>query len=254
MSGPEMRRLLDEGGSDLEQTLLRSARDDAPAPHTRRRTLVALGLGGSIVTATTATAASTTGFALLKWVGLAMLGSALVVGGAKATGVVGDAPSADPIPAAKGQSAVVAQVIEHVAHVESKAVSPAAAEPAAAPEPVAIPEPVQSASEEPKKAKVAAAAPQQPKSTLAEEVAALDKAREALGSDPARALEALEKHQKEFARGALGPEAMELRIEALAAKGDRAAATALANEFLSKYPTSPLASRVRSVVAAQTTP
>src|SRR5262245_14814256 len=76
------RRLIEESGSELELALLRSAKEDAPSPHARRRTLMALGLGAGLVTASSSTAAaSITGLALVKWVGLGVLGGALVVGG-----------------------------------------------------------------------------------------------------------------------------------------------------------------------------
>ncbi len=80
----EPRRLLD-GGSDFEVELLRSARDDGPSPHARRRTMIALGVGtgivGAGVTAATSTAASTGG--ILKWIGIGVVSGGLVVGGAQ---------------------------------------------------------------------------------------------------------------------------------------------------------------------------
>jgi hypothetical protein len=84
---------------------------------------------------------------------------------------------------------------------------------------------------------------------LAAEVALLDKARAALASDPAAALEALDEHARSFPDGALLAEADLVRIEALLATGRRSDATALANSFLSRYPRSPLAKRVRSLLA-----
>ena len=79
-------------------------------------------------------------------------------------------------------------------------------------------------------------------------MAALDRAKAAIQSDPDGALAQLDARGKKF--GILGPEAMVVRLEALAAKGDSARAVAVSNEFLSKYPDSPHASRVRSIVAA----
>src|SRR5690349_11114720 len=77
----EPRRLLEEGGSDVERALLRSARHDAPPAGSRRRALVALGLAGSVgATVTTTTAASTATTALLKWIGVGMLGGMVTVG------------------------------------------------------------------------------------------------------------------------------------------------------------------------------
>ena len=247
---PEMRRLVDEGGSDVELALLRSAAHDAPTPSGKRRTLVALGLGSSIVTATTATAASTTGLALLKWAGLAAIGSVLVLGGAQATGVVGGGPMGGEQHVSKAVVAVHGPAVRAATRA-AQAVPVASADDAAVPAAQA---------EEPEAAKpvakpVAKADDRQaadPRSSLAQEVASLDQAREALAhGDSATALRELEKHQQKFqGSGALGPEAMVLRIEAVSARGDRAATTALANDFLSRFPSSPHAARVRSLLQA----
>jgi TolA-binding protein len=85
--------------------------------------------------------------------------------------------------------------------------------------------------------------------SLTDEVAALDGAREALGGgDPGRALRALDDHDRRFPRGALGPEATVLRVEALAQRGDRAAATRLGAAFLAAHPRSPHAARLRTLL------
>jgi hypothetical protein len=65
-------------------------------------------------------------------------------------------------------------------------------------------------------------------------------------NDPERALESIEKHAREFPRGALGPEFEAQRILALAALGRRDEACALASRFLSRHSSSPLAPQVRA--------
>jgi RNA polymerase sigma-70 factor (ECF subfamily) len=90
---------------------------------------------------------------------------------------------------------------------------------------------------------LAAAAP------LGEELALLDRTREALRDHkPARALTLLERHAKLFPEGgALGPEADVLRIEAWRSSGERERAEQAARRFLKEHPSHPLASHVASL-------
>ena len=87
---------------------------------------------------------------------------------------------------------------------------------------------------------------------LAAEVALLDRARTALGSDAAAALAILDEYKHAFADGALTAEADVLAIEALIAHGERAAAAERAQTFLATYPRSPLTKRVKSLLARAT--
>lgn len=85
---------------------------------------------------------------------------------------------------------------------------------------------------------------------LREEVALMDRARRALAAgDTARALAALDQHQRSFPSGTLGQEAKLLRIEALARSGDRAAARALGERFLSEHPDTPHRKRIQNRLA-----
>jgi TolA-binding protein len=84
---------------------------------------------------------------------------------------------------------------------------------------------------------------------LAAEMASLDTARLALRTKQAElALRALDDYARAFPRGALAPEAMVLRIDALTSRGDRRDAAALAKVFLEAFPKSPLAPRVRAAL------
>jgi outer membrane protein assembly factor BamD (BamD/ComL family) len=86
---------------------------------------------------------------------------------------------------------------------------------------------------------------------LAAELAILDRTKRALeNGDPSGALKQLETHDAQFRDGRLAPEATVLRIEALIASGDTRAAEQRALGFLAKHPKSPLAGRVRALVAA----
>ncbi|NUQ79892.1 MAG: outer membrane protein assembly factor BamD, partial [Polyangiaceae bacterium] len=84
--------------------------------------------------------------------------------------------------------------------------------------------------------------------SLAAEVAALQKAREALAAGrPKKALTELNIYTKRFRGGRLALEAEVLRIEALAQSGERKAAAVLAESFLAAHPSSPYANRVRAI-------
>lgn len=94
-----------------------------------------------------------------------------------------------------------------------------------------------------------------PHSTLTEEIALLDRAREAIARGSASsALAALDEHDRSFPGAALGPEATVLRVEALSLRGDRAAAARLGRAFLAAHPESPHASRLRSILGASAAP
>ncbi len=89
--------------------------------------------------------------------------------------------------------------------------------------------------------------PPPPAPTLEEELAALRDARAALqaGNSDA-ALEQLDRYERRGRR--LRVEATVLRIEALAAAGRSAEATALARRFVVEHPTNPLVDRVRAII------
>jgi|GEM_PF-2874302 len=85
--------------------------------------------------------------------------------------------------------------------------------------------------------------------SLGEEIALVEKAREALrGGDPAACLSVLELHRKGVRGGVLTPEATILRIDALRALGQRARASREAARFVHDYPESPLVEHVRELL------
>jgi hypothetical protein len=238
-------RLLD-GGSDFEVELLRSAIGDGPSRHSRKRTMIALGLGtgivGAGVTAATSTAASTGG--ILKWIGIGVVSGGLVVGGAQQAVHMGAPPHLEI--AVKGP---VAHEAHRVALAPNRPWMKRSVE-----TPIESPPPSEVADAEPEKpavlAPIAPIASKKNGPSLSDEVKELDRARAALNSgDASRAIEALDQHDKQFGTALLGPEAMVLRIEALSARGDKNGAAALANQFLAVYPHSAYASRVRSLLA-----
>jgi hypothetical protein len=88
-------------------------------------------------------------------------------------------------------------------------------------------------------------------STLAAEVAALERAQAALAGDDAElALRALDRYQARFPRGRLSSEETVLRVRALLAAGDRDRAGALAESFSAAHPGSSYARRMGDLVRA----
>jgi outer membrane protein assembly factor BamD (BamD/ComL family) len=87
--------------------------------------------------------------------------------------------------------------------------------------------------------------------SLLQEVAFLDRAREALlAGDPGRALAALDAYERARVGTRLAAEATLLRIESLLANGERARAAGLAEEFLRAHPETPVADRMRAIIHA----
>jgi len=247
----EPQRLLQEG-DELTRSLLRSARDDAPSPHARRKTVVALGLAsgvGATVTAATATSTASTlakssaTAALLKWIGVGVLGGVVTVGAVE----VVQSKSAPVV-------TTTAQTAPNAVPPSPKAIKAAApAQPRAADEPPAAETPAQAVEPpaRPAGAPKASAKPAE-KASLADEVAAIDAARVALGSGNApAALRALDDHDRRFPGGALGQEATVLRIQALVQRGDRASAMRIGRAFLDAYPRSPHVPRIRTLLSLE---
>jgi outer membrane protein assembly factor BamD (BamD/ComL family) len=88
-------------------------------------------------------------------------------------------------------------------------------------------------------------------SALSVELELIDSARRALAQgnqSPRAALHKLDEYRRRFPNGRLRTEATILRIEALMAAGDRAAASRLAKSVLDRAPNSPYARRVRSLL------
>ncbi|MEJ7733480.1 MAG: outer membrane protein assembly factor BamD [Polyangiaceae bacterium] len=261
------RPLLEDGGTDLERTVLRSGLDEQPPRRLLERTLTTVGVTAGVVTAaaTTTGAASaaavgakagaiSTAWFVVKCLGIGLGAAAL---GAGAVRVV--TPMETTAGAAHG--------VERVANVAASAqvaalASPERAAPAAdAPGDPAAPSEVPSGADgrptgagagagaaAGESAAASVAAPEARASTLAGETALIDAARKALnGGDASRALALLDQHGQEFAGGVLAQEAEILRIRALYARGDRATAATRARRFLARNPGSPHAERLRGI-------
>jgi hypothetical protein len=87
-------------------------------------------------------------------------------------------------------------------------------------------------------------------SSLRDEIALLDRARDALQEKAAnQALGLLAQYTRRFAHGSLVPEAAALHIDALAMQGDAARANEEARRFLHTYPQHPLSQRMERWIA-----
>lgn len=226
-------RLINES-SDFERELLRAGRSDAMSAESRRAILGALGIGGTLVAAGTIAAG-------IKASGGKGLLTALGIGGVSAIGVVGvwaglnlteAAPVPVPVPPLARNPAPRSLVVE--------------AKPAPeAPPPVEVvtPDALAPSKETPARAANTVSDP------LSLELSAIESARSALARrEYSRALRLLDEHRKRFPKAHLMAEATVLRIEALAASGEKQAAARLGKAFLARDPNGPYARRVRSLI------
>lgn len=198
----DLRKLLHEG-DEFERSLLDAAIDPDEERAREERTLAALGLGGPAGPGPGDGGATGGGAAVAKWLAFAAAGGAIVAGGI-AFRPKTEAPIAPPTFAPAMQEAPVA-VASAPPTLET---TPLASESVPVPSapPVVVNRPLPSAS----------APPQKPTtSTLAEEIRALDRARSALrAGDKERAKLELDRYDREFPFGSLGPEAKALRARA----------------------------------------
>jgi|SRR5579859_1934981 len=263
---------------DLERRLLDAARIERPNARSRERTMIAIASGaalGSLTASSAAATVATSGAAGTGTIGGAKLAGAVsFMGVAKAVAVgaisgavaLGAAqkiqePRHAPPPAAQVEAPVETRsdptrpkLATDPPHVDETAEPMPEApafepnRPAKASPPVAVvhvegapipsPERVSPSSD-----RLA--------SSLADEVARLDRVRDALlSADPNRALAMLDDYQRAVPTSTLSAEATLLRIEALVQKGERDRAAGLAAEFLRAHPESPVADRMRAIVHA----
>ena len=235
----EPTRLIDEPGNDeLESSLLRLARSEGPSPEGRRRILAGIAAAGATgvasQTAEAAGKATSKGVTAVKW---GLLGvAALAVPAALLLGEQNPHPSKLAPPSALQAPATEVKAPVTPAQVEGPA-------PVSLDDLPALPAPAQPGG---------AASGAKTQGSLAEEVAQLQKAKLALtGGNAGQALAELNTYAQRFPRPRLGAEATVVRIEALLASGDTTRAKALAESFLAKNPSSPYATRLRSLTGAK---
>jgi len=268
------RRLLDETSDPTEQLLLRAVKSENLPREGRERIMASFGLAGAGLSAGASTkAAVATSHApkaagpangahasllhavTVKWVGLCALGlvpAAVMLARTRSDSTAERASSIDaPAPVIfttpTAARPVMAKEEDGALAREARQSSPTLAqgsglrlEPstAVAPRPARRPH---------------TNAPEVTTTSLTQEVDALRVVRSALdGGDAAGALAELDRFERRFAGGRLAPEAMALRIEGLAMRGDVNAARTQADHFDTAYPDSPYRTRLHSILAAAT--
>lgn len=237
-------RLRQSGGLQLEQRLLNAAAGEEPSRELIERMARTIGVAvptavppaalrpeTSVPDATSVTHGAATGSgSLAAWVtgGVAVLGvaGALLVGRTDA-----DEPRVKP-------------ALTAASAAPPTAMSP----PAAVPQTISEP-PRELAPATPQRGNRAAAPDRRSvepaPADLAGQIALLDAARDAVAAGAgARALELVRQYQTTYPAGSFGPEAAAIRIEALLKLGRSAEAKALAERFVARHRSSPLAERV----------
>lgn len=266
---------LADGHSELVKTMLHAARDDSPSDAALQRTLTALGAGtailgasasvtgaaavggasgggssaGTVVGASGVAAAATKagglGLLTVKWVGIGVVGGLLTAGVAdRITAHDTPTPVAAAAPALPAATSPVA--VPLAAHRTGEAAPPAAVADNAKER---IDRTTAVKSETFDKPRADSHAP------LAAEVAAVDRARDAVAKgDAERALRELDAYERQFGEQRLAPEALYLRMEALMRRGDLKGARASANRLIATDPNGPHTARARAVLSSPVTP
>jgi hypothetical protein len=230
MSGPP--RLRDSAGP--AQRLLRSAALDVPSATSRRKLMAFTGTAAAgVATSGLASAGvSTLGKSVLLWVGIGSVG-----GGALAYTASELSQPSRPV-AAEARPAKLP---------EAPAAEPVTALPVVPSEPPVEPAPAALSKVAPHVAPSAPSAAHAPAPSLFEELRVIESARAAAGrGDAGAALAALDNYDRSFPGGQFAPEALALRVEALASGGNGVRARELADEFARRYPRHPLRSRVNA--------
>jgi hypothetical protein len=226
------RLLASADATDLEKQLL-SSWDERPSMAARTKTLTMLGVGATTVAGAAAgisiapKAAAAGWLAMAKWTAVGVLAIGATAAG---VGIATRHHDGDLV-----RAPVATTVTAHAP------VPPVVADTA----PTTIELPTETAHHAPQAHVVA----QPAASTLAEQVAALDRARVALDAhDGARARKLVDNYESEYPSGAFTQEAEVVRVEALVRDGNRAEAERAGKRFLAAYPKSPHAARVRTLL------
>lgn len=258
------RRLIDEGLDDFERNLLAAGRRDSMPQGSRLRIMAGLGLGALVPG--TAVAAGAKGAAKGTLFGLASAtGVKVAVGGAVGAIAIWSSVALVDRSGPSG-SEVTPPAAVHVEQMPRAERAPAPIEeqvqaPTETPtlddgaEEAELPNEAEAIEEREERA-VGSRAHGPSKSTatddLGRELASLDRARSALRSgDAAGCLRLLGEHSRKFPKQRMAVEASVLRIEALSASGNAAAAGRAGRVFLAKHPKGPYAQRVRSLIGAE---
>jgi hypothetical protein len=262
----DVKRWVADGASEPVQRLIAAARDEQPGEAGMQRTLVALGVGSAVVTGAShaaggagaatlakgATGASTLAL-VTKWSAIGAVGAMTTFGAVEVTthAFTPAAPPAAAVAASPKASSVratpPAATVSPIDPEDTTEVDPADPEPAdtaQATAPAVRTAPSGAADRTPVEHAESAAASER----ILEEVRAIDRARSALARGDGRGtIDALDGYRSGFSERRFEPEALYLRMEALARLGDAAGAKAAAQRLLTSFPNAPQAARARVV-------
>jgi hypothetical protein len=241
MTAPRTR--IAEGATDFERDLLRSWEKEQPSDAAREGALALVGTASTAAAAGLKAATSGAGSMAPKAaaLGLGALGKWVLVG----AGVVALAVTGATVQYVRSPPKETPVTVSAAAPVVASIAAPLPSSPPT--EAPSAPAPLPPAATSPSSPTVLE--PRPPALGLGQQVAALDRARDALASgNAAGALRFVDEYDRQFPRGALAQEATALRIEALLQQGNRDAAVHLADRFLASNPRSPHAARIRLLV------
>lgn len=260
----DLEPMLRGGAHPEEARLLRSAELDVPPPGGKSRmiTLLGVGAGGAVTAAAAQTHAAVTTGVVSKWLAVGALAGSVTTGSLEVARWYATEASRTPVMQAAGVKQGAPPAV-----AESRATADLPMVEAAPPrlEPAAPPSPRVGAGSRERAGAARASVELEPEKgspplpatapslepSLANEVAAIDRARAALvAHDSPRALSALEDHARAFTRPRLAPEALLIRVEALLMLRRDDEARALGERYLRLNPRSSHAQRIRSLLDA----
>jgi hypothetical protein len=239
---------LDAGATDAELAILRAGAAEEPPEHRRQKLAALLGVSAGLSASATAAGSKAAALSSMKALGAHVGAKWLVlvsVGAiAGASAIVYRHRTAATAPAPANGTAV------------SRAELPT--EKAAEPDPqpaltdapsVTVPANRQGSATKAPQTSAAEPSTRSGAKSIGLEIEKLDGVRRALRANaPAEALRLLEAYDREHAGGVLAQEAVLLRIEALAAAGNTAAARSVAERFLKDNPKTPHRRRISTLV------
>ena len=243
MTNHDFEPLLRGAANDRERSLLESAKDDASRPGAREQTLAALGV--PVVASSERWSdrlVRTAGASYFHGVGLVVLAGAAI--GVTSLAFADRTPSTADAPAAVAALAlpVASAGTDHVENDDGVVKAPAVT-PDSLPNAPALDTP-------PRRAVPVGAGASASSDALSREIARIEAARAALGSnEPTQTLRLLDSYDRDFPHGAFSVEVSVLRVEALARAGRTDEARRLGARFLAEHHEGPFARRVTATLA-----
>jgi TolA-binding protein len=230
-----------------------------------RRAIHAAVVGGSVgagvgavgaASATTKASSVVASLTVAKWVGIVAVAAVVTAGSQVVTRLVSSRPKVARAPSAETAHGTATGPATVLRTGREAPALPPIPDVAPLPEPwargtaKATPAPGPSEARLPVSASPASSAASVARDDFTEEVAALDAARTTFeAGDLDGTLEKLNRHDLDYPRGHLRPEALAMRIQTYDARHDYVRVRELATRFLSDYPTHPFADRARTLVS-----